>query len=55
MRTELYTPEVMDQIGKIYDKLEKLPADRRAIVELMAEAFINGMSAQERIMAEQRR
>lgn len=55
MRDELYTPEVMGQIEEIYGKLERLPASKRAIVELMAEAFINGMSAQERIMAEQGR
>lgn len=55
MGNELYTPEVMGQIEKIYDKLERLPANKRTIVELMAEAFINGMFAQEQIMAEQRR
>lgn len=55
MRDELHTPEAMEQVRKIYGKLERLPANKRAIVELMAEAFINGMSAQERIMTEQGR
>lgn len=53
MNDRLYTPEVMNQIGKIYDKLERLPEDKRSIVALMAEAFINGMSAQERLAADQ--
>ena len=48
-----YTPETMEQIGKIYDKLDQFPADSRFIVKLMIEAFINGMSAQERLAASQ--
>lgn len=48
-----YTPEAMEQIGKIYDKLERLPADKRSIVELMADSFINGMRAQEQLAAAQ--
>lgn len=51
MGSRVYTPEVMEQIGTIYDKLERLPADKRSIVELMIDAFINGMSAQERLAA----
>lgn len=46
---ESYTPEVLGQIGMLYGKLERLPADKRSIVALMAEAFINGMLAQERL------
>lgn len=48
-----YTPETMEQIGEIYDKLERLPADKRSILELMADSFINGMRAQEQLMAAQ--
>lgn len=44
-----YTPEAMEQVGKIYDKLERLPADKRSVVMLMVDAFINGMRAQERL------
>lgn len=47
-----YTPEVMNQLGQIYDKLEHLPADKRSIVEMMTEAFINGMNAQAHLTAQ---
>lgn len=47
--SESYTPETLAQIGMLYGKLERLPADKRSIVALMAEAFINGMLAQEQL------
>ena len=53
MNSKAYAPEVMEQIGKIYDKLDRLPEDKRSIVMLMVEAFISGMSAQERLVADQ--
>ncbi|MCI8844517.1 MAG: hypothetical protein HFF08_10475 [Oscillospiraceae bacterium] len=46
MNTTIYTPEVMAQTGRIYDRLEQLPLDKRPIVELVTETFINGMNAQ---------
>ncbi len=49
MNDTTYTPEVMSQARQIYDKLEQLPADKRSIVELITEAFINGMNARERL------
>ncbi|MBD5099537.1 MAG: hypothetical protein HDT35_08370 [Clostridiales bacterium] len=52
MNNNPYTPEAMEQVGRIYDKLERLPADKRSIVELMTESFINGMKAQERLNAQ---
>lgn len=53
MNDKMYTPEVMEQIGQIYDRLERLPADKRCIVELMVDAFISGMSARDRLAAAQ--
>lgn len=41
--------EALEQFGKLYDELERLPAAKRAIVMLVAEAFINGMVAQDRL------
>ena len=52
MNTTIYTPEAMELVGLIYDKLDFLPPDKRSIVAMMAEAFINGMSAQERLSAQ---
>lgn len=52
MNTTAYTPEVMKQTGQIYDKLEQLPLDKRVIMKVLADAFISGMLAQERLAAE---
>lgn len=49
MNIEVYTSETMEQLGQIYDKLDRLPEDKRSIVVMMTEAFINGMLAQERL------
>lgn len=53
MSNKLNTPETLEQLGHIYDKLERLPADKRSVVVMMAEAFINGMFAQEQLAAGQ--
>lgn len=52
MNSTIYTPEVMSQAGKIYDRLEELPVDKNFLVKLIAEAFINGMTTQERLTAQ---
>lgn len=52
MTDTTYTPEVMNQAGRIYDKLEQIPADDRPLMKLIAEAFIDGLTARERLAAE---
>lgn len=49
MNNKPYASEALEQFGKLYDELERLPATKRSIVMLVAEAFINGMVAQERL------
>lgn len=51
MNSTIYTPEVMNQAGQIYDRLGQLPPDKRSLMKLVAEAFINGMITQERLAA----
>lgn len=52
MNDSQYTTETMEQIRTIYDKLERLSENKRFIVELMTESFIDGMKAQERLDAQ---
>lgn len=54
VNNEPCTPEALGLLGKLYDKLDRLPAAKRAIVILVAETFINGMAAQERLGAASR-
>ena len=49
-----YTIEQIKDAGRIADLLGSLPPDKRFILELIADAFINGMNAQERLMAAER-
>ena len=51
MNSTIYTPEVMNQAGQIYDRLGQLPPDKRSLMKLVAETFINGMITQERLAA----
>lgn len=53
MDNKPYTPEAMEQIEEIYDKLGQLPADMRSIAKLMVETFISGMFAQKQLMETQ--
>lgn len=48
-----YTSEALEQLEKLYDELERLPATKRSIVMLVAEAFINGMVTQERLTVQE--
>lgn len=52
MNSTAYTPEVMAQTGRIYDRLEQMPPDKRVFAKAIAEAFINGMQAQELLTAQ---
>ena len=52
MPDKVYTPEVMTQAARIYDKLECLPPDKRFLAAMMADAFINGMLAREHLIPE---
>lgn len=49
MNDTIYTPEVMRQTGRIYDKLEQLPPDKRFIAKLVADSFINGLNARSQL------
>ena len=52
MTDTTYTPEFFTQTGRIYDRLEQLPLDKRPLVKAVMDAFINGMQTQERLIAE---
>lgn len=52
MNNAEFAPEVLTQIGQIYDTLGQLPNDKRSIVTMMMEAFIIGMQTQERLAEE---
>lgn len=51
MRKATYSPEVMAQAGTIYDKLNRMPSDKRNIAAAMADAYISGMLDRERLAA----
>ena len=45
------SPEQISDAEKLAKVLAAIPEDKRLIVTMMAMAFINGMEAQERLMA----
>jgi hypothetical protein len=45
-----YTSEVMSQAGMIYDRLNRMPSDKRIIAAVMADAYISGMLDHERLV-----
>ena len=49
-----YTAQQAAEGVLFYDTLKSVPEDKQDIVALMAEAFINGMSAQEQLAAKLR-
>lgn len=51
MKHTTYTPELAAEGERIYNAIENVPKESRAIVSLMVEAFINGMQAQKRLAA----
>lgn len=51
MNESAYTLEVMVQAGKIYDKLNRMPPDKRNVAAVMADAYISGMLDCERLAA----
>lgn len=53
MRTVKYTPEQMASAERVHSLIESVSPDKRPIVTLMTESFINGMKAQEQISAAQ--
>lgn len=54
MAETMYTPEVMAQAAAIYDKLNRMPPDKRNIAALMADAYISGMLDREHLAARSR-
>ena len=49
-----YTPEQLASAAKMMDLLEALPEDRRFMTVMIANAFIAGMEAQERMITKER-
>lgn len=49
-----YTAQQAAEGVLFYDTLKSVPEDKQDIVALMAEAFINGMNAQEQLAAKAR-
>ena len=49
MNSTAYTPKLAAEGERVYNALESVPADKRPVVSVMVEAFINGMVAQERL------
>lgn len=37
---------------RLFDVIDRAPSDKRTLANMIAEAFINGMAAQERLTAE---
>lgn len=46
-----YTPEQLANAERLFDALSKLPGDKQNTVAMIANAFLEGMKAQERIIA----
>ena len=40
---------------RLFDVIDRAPSDKRTLANIIAEAFINGMAAQERLAAERPR
>lgn len=51
MEKTRYTTEQTTEAGRLLSVIESVPEEKRSIVTMMAEAFINGMRAQEQLMA----
>lgn len=51
MAEQKYTAQQAAEGVLFYDTLKSVPEDKQGIVALMAEAFINGMNAQEQLTA----
>lgn len=51
MASTPHTPQDAMEGGRFYDILKSVPMEQQNIVALMAEAFINGMKAQEHLNA----
>lgn len=49
-----YTAQQAAEGVLFYDTLKSVPEDKQDIVAMMAEAFINGMNAQEQLAAKAR-
>jgi len=52
MSVKLYTAEQALEASRLYALIQKVPQDKLAIAIMMAEAFINGMTMQERLAAQ---
>ena len=50
MEKDKYTREQVAEGNQFYSAIESVPPDKRPVVELMAEAFINGMKAAQALM-----
>lgn len=54
MAEQNYTAQQVAEGTFFYDILKSVPADKQDIAALVAESFINGMNAQERLTAKAR-
>lgn len=46
------TPKTLSDTKRLIDVLSSVPEDKRAVIVMMAQAFISGMEAQEQLAAE---
>ena len=51
MNSTTYTPEQRSDIAALYAAVRSNPPDKQTIIKVMANTFINGMVAQERLTA----
>lgn len=51
MNSTTYTPEQRSDIAALYAAVRSNPPDKQTIIKVMANTFINGMTAQERLTA----
>lgn len=54
MSNKTYTPELVAEGGQLFDLIGSTPRDKQVIAAIIAETFINGMAAQERLAAAER-
>lgn len=52
MSVKMYTSEQALEASCLYALIQKVPQDKLAIAVMLAEAFINGMTMQERLTAQ---
>ena len=51
MNSTTYTPQQCSDVVQLYAAVQSNPPDRQTIIKVMANTFISGMTAQDRLTA----